>query len=489
MRYLLTLFAVFLLLGEHPLAAQDLRELEIKEIPAPIGGDVFPDYPDKAAVSITSTLQTLRFRSSLGLVAEISEPQSGRYRLILEPRPQILFVWAEGYRETQIQIPALETREVRYYDIQPKGQEFVAGTGTLIIETEPSDARITSVNGVPADLRTPHPFRDVPAQALRLIIEKEEYETMDTVLVVEAGAVLTQRLRLSPTFGYVRLITEPESQLHVDGNDTPFINGELIKLPVGEYALALRKLYHVDFDTTITVQPGAVVTLNRPLPRLRAQLRVTSSPDGAGVQLNGQAAGATPLETMVDTGRPYVVSVQREGYLPEARELFADSAGLDEQVFLLTPFTARSEDDAVQFAYVRLDREESAVVITYRLDSEADEKYKVTLTLFDQAGRSVKLTAGTLLGQVGKNMEVDTERRIVWQPPDPLPPNGRVELTVDEQGGSGLLYVLGGVAALAVGGGAAVLFGGGGGNGDGNGNGGPTPTQSLPLPPLRPGGQ
>lgn len=180
-----------------PLYAQ-LKEFEITEDVSRFAGVIFRDYEDQAAVIVASSIINLRFESNLGIVADKSEPDNGMYRLILLPRRQILTVKAVGYREGRIQVPSLEARDVLYYSIEPKEEPDVVGTGTLVIETTPPGATITTFGVLQTNMTTPNTIEDQQVGSYRLVIEMENYAPLDTVVVVQQGEILTRSFTLTP---------------------------------------------------------------------------------------------------------------------------------------------------------------------------------------------------------------------------------------------------------------------------------------------------
>jgi len=108
---------VLLLCNVFPVHAQQFKEFLITPDDGP--PVMFREYVDKAVVIVQSSLMNLRFESTLGIVADRSEPERGIYHLVLEPRGQLLTVKAVGFQEGKVTLTGLEARVVRYYRVEP----------------------------------------------------------------------------------------------------------------------------------------------------------------------------------------------------------------------------------------------------------------------------------------------------------------------------------------------------------------------------------
>lgn len=473
------LVAVLLLPGIHPACAQQLGRLEHWQLES-VAPVVLRDtaFAGKAFVVVQSSLPTLRFASNLAIFGDRSEPGRGAYLLIVDPRRQILTVSADGFRDLTIDLPALQPRETVGYAVEPAPRSVASGRGTLTVTSEPLGARITSFGGLPADQETPYTFDDIPAQAYALVLEKEKYEPLDTVLVVAPGAEVTQRLRLTPTFGFVRLRANRRARLQLDGTAVLWRPGDALDVPAGTHTVSLAMDHFEPFDTTVTVTPGDTVDLGIRLQRARTALTVRSSPDSARVIIDGEDVGLTPYAGALEAGRTYRVRLEREGHLPFEENVFVRADGPEEQRVLLQPFEARAPGGGVAFANVRLDRQGDQATITYDLLGRDGKKHRVELVFVDPAGEEVRpVDLDRVSGDIGKGIRPGSGKRIVWRVEAPR--DLGVRLQVAPQRRSPLLYVLGGVA-VAGGGTAAALLLSGGGSGEGGG------ATSVAPPPGRP---
>lgn len=117
---------------------------------------------------------------------------------------------------------------------------------------------------------------------------------------------------------------------------------------------------------------------------------------------------------------------------------------------------------------VRSSREGSLVTIAYDLFGDQEEKYEVTLLASASGGDAFDYKPQAISGDVGEGVRIGTGKQIRWEYredfPDGLQQNVKYKVLVEEEGGNGWLYAIGGT--VLAGGGVAVavltgLIGGG----------------------------
>lgn len=116
----------FILFGS---VSAQLREMDISPIERPSGGiPVFTEHPDEAYVIIESPISNLVFSSNMeGIVEDRSEPDLGRYVLIIRPFTQIFTVNAPGFMVGRFRVQSPQARNTYHYRIRPveASTEFV----------------------------------------------------------------------------------------------------------------------------------------------------------------------------------------------------------------------------------------------------------------------------------------------------------------------------------------------------------------------------
>ena len=200
---------VFLLLFPSVLFGQ-LKELELIKAENPDRAlPVFIDYPDAAAIIVTSSLTNLKFDSNIEVIADRSVPEAGEYRILVNPFRQTITVSAKGYIQLRFTISLSEPREVVYYELQPKEPVntslTAAGQGDFVLNSNPPGATI-SIEGFP-DFNgiTPYTFRGYAAQQYDVELSMENYETFSYTMKVEPLKLLNDEVNLTPKFGFLDL--------------------------------------------------------------------------------------------------------------------------------------------------------------------------------------------------------------------------------------------------------------------------------------------
>jgi hypothetical protein len=118
--------------------------------------------------------------------------------------------------------------------------------------------------------------------------------------------------------GPLSILSEPVAEVRLDGQAvgrTPLL---FERVTAGVHEVELT---HPRYQTRTleVVVPGRVdVTLLRP----PAKLRVTSSPSGAEVRLNGTSRGRTPIDIDVDAFEHYPIDIALAGYRTWHKRLY-----------------------------------------------------------------------------------------------------------------------------------------------------------------------
>lgn len=164
-------------------------------------------------------------------------------------------------------------------------------------------------------------------------------------------------------------------------------------------------------------------------------------------------------------------------------------------LFLLALQPALTSAQEVAVRNTNFRQEGTQIIVTYDLIGSKEEEYEATLLLSTSGGRAFDYEPQAISGAVGGGIAPGPGKRVAWNVLEDFPDglqsqNVQLKVAVEEQGGNGWLYTIGG-AVLAGGGALAAsaigLIGGGSGSGGsgsgGSGSGGSGPT---PIPP--PGG-
>lgn len=263
----LVVIIVLMVLVPGVSALAQLREFNIKEAPAPPGIPVFIDYPDYAAVYIFSSLNNLSISSNLGLIADKSAPNEGKYLVIVRLDRQILTIKAPGFKEGKIRIPPMKQRDRQFYSV-----EELITEGTLVINSIPPGAEIL-LNG------TQYGFTPYQGKLLEgdyeLILKKEMHHDKIEQIKVVPDTTMSYTYRLKPRFGKLSLESNPPGvEIFLDGNlmgKTPLV---MEKVPSGSHEVFARLEFYEDVNKTYIIEDDKTISDNLIMPKTQAALNL-----------------------------------------------------------------------------------------------------------------------------------------------------------------------------------------------------------------------
>ena len=188
--------------------------------------------------------------------------------------------------------------------------DFAPLPGLLTIEAIPAGAQLT-VDGRPLGAT---PLADVPVEAGRreLRFTHPRHQPLEVIVEV-SGRSERQRVdaELVPNWGEVRYVTEPPgARILIDGEDTGLTTPASAEILAGEHEVTLALDGHQSHRERILIAP--LEQRETSLIRLRqsdAQLQVSTRPSRAGVTIDGQYQGESPVQAALRSGRAYQVQI------------------------------------------------------------------------------------------------------------------------------------------------------------------------------------
>jgi hypothetical protein len=130
---------------------------------------------------VNSSLSSLKFESNLNVVADLSLPNEGVYRIIVRPFRQTITVSMAGFRQARFTIPASQPRAVMYYTVEPVKSD----SETLIpvtLRVNQSDAAVF-IDGQQVDITKTIPIESGTHQ---IRIEKIGFQTIDQPIQISS---------------------------------------------------------------------------------------------------------------------------------------------------------------------------------------------------------------------------------------------------------------------------------------------------------------
>ena len=218
--------------------------------------------------------------------------------------------------------------------------QFAPLPGLLTMQAVPAGAHLT-VDGRPLG-RTP--LADVPVEAgkRRFRFTHPRHQALEMTVEV-IGRSERQRIdaELLPNWGEVRYATEPPgARILVDGEDSGLKTPATAEILAGEHEVALTLDGHQAYRHRILIAP--LETRDEPLIRLRqsdARLQVGTRPGQAGVTIDGQYRGESPVSAELRSGRTYRVQIFKAGYAAHSASVTLKAGESRRVSFDLEPLT------------------------------------------------------------------------------------------------------------------------------------------------------
>jgi len=344
----LSLFMIIVLLLGTQQAHAQLLELEIKLIEQPPAGPVvFLNHPGQVVVIVRSSLTTLNFSSTMEILEQRNDPDSGEYRIVIRPENQILTVNSPGYVSEGIQLRGLQPNDRFYYSVEPVGGDS-GNTLTVVFRVTPAGTAglaVASIDGEQVDISRPV---ELEPGIYPVEITANGFRTLRETIEVTHEQIFFEFTMQELQEEVVRIRTEPSGA-------TVFINEieegttdrsgllELFRLP-GEYEISLFLSGHQGLQQTISVEEQGPNAFSFELVRNTATLLLDVEPANARATINRQpvdmrepidlSAGAHRLEISLDGYEPYSenLSAERGQQMERTISLEAHTGGLQFRV-------------------------------------------------------------------------------------------------------------------------------------------------------------
>jgi len=191
--------------------------------------------------------------------------------------------------------------------------EMTDDTGFLVLETEPSGA-VLKVNGKEVG-RSPKQLEQMVGRYVVVAeMGKLWHRARQEVNLTTEGARVG--LKLEPAFGTLKVNATPsDAEIWIDGEKEGKGRYESTKKPSGKYSIRVERENYLSFSEEVVVEDGKRVEREVKLEENFGSLKVTSTPSGGGIVLNGKATEwVTPHEFPVLEPGVYSVTVKQEGY-------------------------------------------------------------------------------------------------------------------------------------------------------------------------------
>lgn len=305
-------FILFCIIFTFTVYQAQLKNIEIKQIPAEQTIPLFPNHPDKAALIVYSSLETLSFRSNTGGIVSKSSA-NGKFVLILEPETQSISVMSTGFIEGRIMIRNPKPKEVFYYSVMPVEDDKNSIPVNII--TEPRNAviiidGITYPEGKPISLLS---------GSHSLVIRKPGYKKVEEMLSVSRESNLFRFELKVQERSIFRVISDPAgARVFIDNIPMGITPYEEYRLP-GKHLLRLMLPNFENYEDSVTIGEDPETLINVPLSSSLGSISISVNPPGALLTINNEEI--TPGSHSKPEGT-YIISISEVGYEPKTDTLY-----------------------------------------------------------------------------------------------------------------------------------------------------------------------
>ncbi|MCC5935471.1 MAG: hypothetical protein JJU35_14585 [Balneolales bacterium] len=315
--------------------AQELRRMEVERV-ASNRVAVFQNYHEFAAVMIESSIPGLQIDSNLEIVADLSEPASGVYRVIVHPYRQTLYLRAPGYMEARVNTGVIQARQVIEFTAEPQARS--RNLISVIFNVQPEDAVIL----VDGERIFSGETNSLPAGSREVRIEREGYRSVDDVVEVSDRNILFSYSMDQVRQELVRIITDPPgAEIRVDNVREGISDHrgvfEMFRFPE-EYFLTISADGYLPVQTAIEVSEDDINEFQFALQINSGRLRLTLNPTDAIVRVNRQEVTLYNGELLLPPGL-HSIDVSREHYDSYTENLRIEIGEVISRQISLTPHT------------------------------------------------------------------------------------------------------------------------------------------------------
>jgi len=224
----------------------------------------------------------------------------GRYRIVAEK---------EGYRRLEaileVSRQAHQVHELRFEQLP----------GYLTVATRPAEGVAVAVDGQSIGITPLDPIELSPGEH-RIKVSAEHYRGNEAMVTIEgSGSTASVELQLRPLWAQVSFDSTPQgATIRVDGEalgNTP-ATADLME---GRRSVEIRLDGYKPYRTTLDVVANEPLSPRSPtLQPVEGWLIVTTSPEGATVNIDGTFRGPSPLELELAPGGEHLVAASLRGH-------------------------------------------------------------------------------------------------------------------------------------------------------------------------------
>jgi len=192
-------------------------------------------------------------------------------------------------------------------------------TACILLTSSPSEAQI-EIDGEQVG-ETPLVLKNQTYGHHQATIKKLGYVTQQLAWDIRNGRPQAVNASLYSDIGYLVIDSTP-GEADVTVNGQPSGTTPLRKeFEQGRYRVSVTKDGFSTFEESIIVERNKTVTRTVQLTRLPGRLKLTSTPSGAAITINGKIEGSTPLTVSNLKPGTYKVTAEKAGFDPSVQEI------------------------------------------------------------------------------------------------------------------------------------------------------------------------
>ncbi len=292
-----------------------------------------------ALVRIYTDIVDLSFDSNLG-ITEKQYQSNNEIWVYISPGEKRLELSAPNFMPLTFNFPvAIENSEVYIMKLTSDEQPIrtVEGKGGITINTVPEGAAVI-IDGLPGvNRKTPFDLQEIMALDYKVILSKDRYFALDTMVTVAAEKNSSYMFTLKPKFADIVINSEPEGAVvsinDVEMGRTPLeLKGEELGLDHGQHIIQLEHKDCYTMTNTIVVEPNKENQYYFELNQINGTISIRTIPDGANVYVDNRFLGITPIfNNKINKGNK-IIDISKEGFTSVRHKL---KVGENEQIVLM----------------------------------------------------------------------------------------------------------------------------------------------------------
>lgn len=267
------------------------------------------------------------FEFDIGVNKPIVEYKTGEIWVYVNPGTRWFSLAHKKYGKSinfnipiRIESSMVYVLDVEFKDVDGKVVESV-DYGFITVRTEPKDA-IVYVNDIIIDNQEGEAMMKYGYGVYHIRVESNMYHAFAQTINLNKDTKPID-VKLLPNFGWLNIITTPESaaEIRLNGKTlnqkTPFKTDKLVS---GEYSVMVNKDMFKTVEQKVTVKDGDTTEVNIEMPANFALITVNSQVEDADIYIDGNKVGTSNWSGRL-AARVYTIEVRKEKHVTAKQDV------------------------------------------------------------------------------------------------------------------------------------------------------------------------